>query len=247
MHLPSFRRRLETLARGALVLAAAGCVEEHELFRDVAGGGGQSPGVAGQAAGGAGTGASSGVSSTAGGPSGGVGAQVARSPAGGPCSLDADCESGTWCRSGACAACAPPGTCRDGYDLVKRNGCGWCVPPNECTSDADCGDVRCFAGLQCEAGCEGDPLCCYGNHCGRPECGRPTNLDCSVVGCADGGACVGTASVQWGDCGCDDSGWHCDMHDGDGPGPGSPGVGGRSMLGPGAGEPSYFNECQFEP
>jgi hypothetical protein len=247
MHSPSLRTWLAGFTAAAWAVLAAGCVEEHELFQQVAGAGGMRAGAAGQAGGGAGAGAGS--SSSGGTPSGAAGAPATRSPAGGPCTLDSDCESGTWCRGGTCTTCTAAGTCRTGFNLVKRNGCDWCVPPNECTTDADCGDVRCFAGLQCEAGCEGDPLCCYGNHCGKPECGRPTNLDCSIVGCMDGGSCVGSVSVQWDQCGCDDSGWHCDMHDDGGPGPGGPGMGGPGMGGPGSGEPNdgYFNECQFSP
>ena len=72
----------------------------------------------------------------------------------------------------------------------------------------------CYAGLQCRPGCQNDPACCYGNLCGDANCGAPTNLDCSKVGCADGGSCIGTARVD--ECECDEElfVWGCAMNTG---------------------------------
>jgi hypothetical protein len=154
----------------------AGCLDNHELFREV-------------------------EASSAG---GGGGGPAARSPAGGPCNADQDCVSTTWCADRTCTPCPPSTRCRARFSAVTRNGCTWCAPPNECLKDSECGEqMLCYAGAQCAPGCDpADPACCFGNLCGDPNCGPPTDLDCSVVGCSDGGMCVGTAKVE--DCECDE-------------------------------------------
>lgn len=140
------------------------------------------------------------------------GPPMMRFPLGSHCASDADCTSGTWCVSGMCSSCDSPTDCRDGYSATARNGCSWCAPPNECVTDASCGDgMLCFPGNECEPGCQ-DLTCCHGNLCGDSECGPPSDLDCSVVGCADGAPCMGSAQAR--NCRCDHRQWMCDMSDG---------------------------------
>jgi hypothetical protein len=183
--------------------AAVGCLEKHELFQDVSGSGGVLPASAGAS----GAGGLAGVGLVAG---GGAGGQPPRAQVGDACVTDSDCVSGAWCGDGTCTACAPKASCRAGFTSVKRNGCDACAPPNECTTDLNCGEeMKCFAGQQCDPGCDGSPSCCHGNICGDAECGPPVDLDCSVVGCSDWGSCVGTAQVE--KCDCEDEAFRCEL------------------------------------
>ena len=184
------RNVLAALAVSCLPVLAVGCLQTHQLFQGVTTNGG-----------------SAGMPAT-----GRGGPPMMRFPAGDPCSADTDCMSGSWCMQGICTTCGAATDCREGFSPAARNGCSWCAPPNECVTDTSCGDgMQCFPGSQCEPGCR-DLTCCHGNLCGDPECGPPDQLDCSVVGCPDGNACMGTSQAR--DCRCDHHQWTCDMSDG---------------------------------
>jgi hypothetical protein len=162
-----------------LALGTWGCLQEHQLFRDVEAGAGASSAPAKH----------------------GLGEACARDEdcvaaswcAEGTCSA---CPAATRCRDNFsaikrndCTWCAPPNEC---------------LADAECGDDGVC-----HAGLQCLPGCHDDPSCCFGNLCGDASCGRPTNLDCAQVGCPDGGSCVGTGRVDDCECEDPALGWSC--------------------------------------
>jgi hypothetical protein len=176
--------RFRSILTALSLLLCGGCLQNHELFREVdaAGAGATEP---------------------------------VKSAIGQACARDEDCVSASWCANQLCTACPTATRCRDNFSAVKRNDCTWCAPNNECLANSECGgDEVCYAGLQCTPGCQNDPTCCYGNLCGDPSCGPPTSLDCSKVGCADGGSCLGTASFD--ECECDEVThvWGCAMSSG---------------------------------
>jgi hypothetical protein len=123
------------------------------------------------------------------------------------CQTDPDCAEGFWCIQEVCAPCEASVDCAFPLLAVPRNGCTWCVPLGDCAGDADCpaGNV-CYAGLACLPGCS-DPSCCFGSLCGEPGCGRPVDLDCSLVGCADSGTC--DVNGDWQNCTCTGDSWSC--------------------------------------
>lgn len=118
------------------------------------------------------------------------------------CSADSDCKkTGQICENYECRECPQLG-CPTGWSSILRNDCVVCVPPSQCKADVDCpGEETCFAGASCLPGCKEDPACCFGNLCGMPACGRPTNLDCTIIGCAPGTFCK--AAEPPGECKCD--------------------------------------------
>ena len=126
------------------------------------------------------------------------------------CSADSDCKkTGQICENYQCRDC-PTLACPTGWTSVLRNDCVMCVPPRQCKADIECpSGETCFAGASCLPGCKEDPACCFGNQCGWAACGRPTNLDCTIVGCAPGTFCK--AAGPPGECKCDPSGgkWIC--------------------------------------
>lgn len=182
---PWLSRRLLVRAVGSTFIGllacggVAGCFQNHELFVELADAGPSDP------------------------------PDVPKKALGEPCDVDTECITSGWCTEHLCTACPSISGCRPGFNVIRRNGCDWCAPPNECITDSACGgQQKCYAGLQCEPGCNGALTCCHGNLCGDRGCGTPIAADCSKVGCADGGRCVGTATVS--ECECEESaGWSC--------------------------------------
>jgi len=172
-----------------LLLAAGGCLKNHEIFRDIE----QQEAPETPEA----------------------GAPELRA-VGEACSRDEDCVFRSVCLNQTCTACPSTTRCRDDFSLASRNGCGWCAPDNQCFTDSDCEPgLECFTGVQCKPGCN-DPSCCFGNLCSDPSCGPPPpNFDCSRVGCADGSNCVGTGIVDGCACNPDTRTWECEMRDGE--------------------------------
>lgn len=131
------------------------------------------------------------------------------------CTAHRDCDAGSVCSSNTCQACAPSSgcaaACSNGFSsaVVARNGCAVCecVPPSDCRSSQDCptGEI-CYAGAQCQDGCA-TPDCCFGNRCAAPGCAAAAGLNCSAVGCAEGGLCFSACPAV--SCVCDGSSWRC--------------------------------------
>jgi hypothetical protein len=122
------------------------------------------------------------------------------------CETDADCPSSSWCVAHECVPCSILADCAFPEVGVPRNGCTWCVLLGECAKDADCrpGTI-CYAGMACPPGCS-SPSCCFGNLCDAPGCGSTEDVDCSLVGCADSGACQASERP---DCACTNGRWTC--------------------------------------
>jgi hypothetical protein len=137
------------------------------------------------------------------------------------CYVHAECPYGFLCSAGICQSCVEAEDncdmpCSDGSSLVAnvRNGCPVCEcePPSECWFDEDCGGppMRCYAGAQCNEGCEGDPTCCTGNLCGLMGCDDTYYLPCAAVGCPSGLTCMTDCPLP--SCSCDPElmFWTCD-------------------------------------
>jgi hypothetical protein len=123
------------------------------------------------------------------------------------CVTDADCPTAFWCVAGECSPCSTAMDCAFPNVIVPRNGCPWCVPLGECATDAECPrDTICYSGRACPAGCT-SPWCCFGNLCREPGCGSTENLDCGLVGCADGNTCE--VSGEPPSCACTSGLWTC--------------------------------------
>lgn len=126
------------------------------------------------------------------------------------CQADDDCPFGLLCEAGQCVDCPLATTCPFPFAPTLRNGCAVCVAVGDCSNDAECGaDALCYPGRNCLPGCFEDASCCSGNLCAAPGCGSTAELDCSIVGCNQGGACDVVDPGHF--CTCEDGRWLCSL------------------------------------
>lgn len=129
------------------------------------------------------------------------------------CQVDDDCPFGLVCAAGQCVACSNQTACPFPLVSTLRNGCASCVTPSDCSSDEDCGaDSICYPGRNCLPDCVEDPTCCSSNLCAAPGCGSAAELDCSIVGCDQGGVCNVVDSGHF--CACESGRWLCSVASG---------------------------------
>lgn len=122
---------------------------------------------------------------------------AARAPAGGACTLDADCDFKLACANSACVAYSPLGaTCDAGHPCATPNLCkaGLCAAPNEagqaCTPTVDGGDCDRTKGLFCNPSSATAGVCAQATFVGPGQpCGLINN---TFVGCSAGGICKRT-------------------------------------------------------
>lgn len=162
-----------------------GCLQNHELFQDVAESLPDAGAVEGRAAGDACTRDEDCLTGT-----------VCNDQICTPCPTSTRCrENFSALKRNGCTWCTPQNEC------LSNDECG--------------GGMVCYPGLQCLPGCDGDLSCCFGNLCSDPSCGAPPNLDCSRVGCADGSSCVGAGVVDGCACEPSTHQWQCMLQDGE--------------------------------